>query len=165
VGCLAAAERVDRITLPRFAGEREFERVRAQAWRNVAYARAADPAGCLTAAEQVERIALPRFAGARELEFERAAAWRAVAYARLADPAGCLAAAERVDGIVAASERSDGTVAPDAEMQVERAWAHRHCAIAHRREPATFERHVATVREIVARFPGHPRLVNVLEGL
>jgi hypothetical protein len=93
-GFLAAAEQVDRIALPRFAGERDFGLERARTWRFVAYAQCeADPEGCLAAATQVDRVALPRFAGERDFELERAQAWRFVACARHADPMGCLAAA------------------------------------------------------------------------
>jgi len=51
-GCAEAARAVDAIVLPTFAGQPDFEFERAQAWRQVAYARRGDPDGC----EEAERI-------------------------------------------------------------------------------------------------------------
>gem|GEM_PF-6961320 len=77
-----AAKAVDAIAAP-FAGQAPFERERAEAWRNVAYARsqlAEQRAQTEQAAEVVDTIAAP-FAGQAPFERERADARLYVAYA------------------------------------------------------------------------------------
>ena len=77
-GCERAARHVDDLATP-FAGDRDFELQRTEAWGFVAYAHRDDIAGCERAARHVDDLAIP-FAGDGDFELQRTQAWRSVAY-------------------------------------------------------------------------------------
>jgi hypothetical protein len=143
--CEHAATRVDDIARP-FAGNREFELERAQAWRHVAYARGGDVVGCEHAATRVDDIARP-FAGNREFELERAQAWRHVGYARRDEVVGCERAAAHVDDVAR-------PFAGDREFELERAQAWGHVAYARRDDVAGCEYVATCVDDIIRHFAG-----------
>ncbi len=139
------ANAVDSTVVP-FAGERDFELERVQAWRYVAYAHQNDAAVCESAARHVDELARP-FAGDRDFELERVQAWRYVAYAHQNDAAACELAARHVDELAR-------PFAGERDFELERVQAWRYVAYAHQNDAAACELAARHVDELGRPFAG-----------
>jgi hypothetical protein len=143
--CREAVDKVEAIAAP-FAGERDFEQMRAAAWADVAFAHFRDPAVRREMADKVEAIAAP-FTGERDFELQRAKVWSNVSLVYPGDPAACREAAGKVDSI---ATPFDGQ--RDFEQMRAAAWA--NVALAHLRDPAVCREMADKVEAIAAPFAG-----------